>query len=60
MNPDSLIFNVQDFAQRLQTIPLDGCPDDFKSAFKIYVAAWNDRAVEKSAPNMGPTLISTH
>lgn len=43
-NPNALLFNVQDFAQRLQTIPLTGCPEDFKAAFGNYVAAWLARA----------------
>jgi hypothetical protein len=43
-DPNALLFNVQDFATRLQTIPLPGCPADFKSAFGNYVAAWQARA----------------
>ncbi len=43
-NPNALLFKVQDFAQRLQTIPLTGCPEDFKLAFGDYVAAWLARA----------------
>jgi hypothetical protein len=50
MNPNALIFNAQDFAQRLQNLPLDGCPDDFKTAFSKYVAAWAARAADN--PNM--------
>jgi hypothetical protein len=53
-NPNALIFNVQDFAQRLQTIPLSDCPDDFKTAFGSYVAAWNERA----AQNPGAQLLN--
>ena len=50
MDPKALIFSAQDFAQRLPTISLEGCPRDFKEAFADYVAAWNDRAAAN--PNM--------
>jgi len=50
MNSNALIFNAQDFAQRLQNIPLEGCPDDFKTAFAKYVAAWVARAADN--PNL--------
>ena len=33
MNPDAQIFNVEDFALRLPTISLKGCPADFRDAF---------------------------
>jgi hypothetical protein len=49
MDPNALIFNVQDFAQRLQTISLKGCPADFRVAFENYVAAWNARAAANPA-----------
>ena len=45
-DPNVLLFNVQDFAQRLQTIPLTDCPADFKTAFATYVAAWQARAAQ--------------
>jgi len=45
-NPNALLFNVQDYTQRLQTIPLTDCPSDFKSAFANYVAAWQVRAAQ--------------
>jgi hypothetical protein len=51
-NPNALIFNVQDFAQRLQTIPLTGCPYDFKTAFGNYVAAWQERAAQNPAAQL--------
>ena len=49
MNPNASIFSAQDFAQRLQTIALKGCPHDFKEAFTNYVSAWVDRAA--ASPN---------
>jgi len=45
-NPNVLLFNVQDFAQRLQNVPLTDCPANFKSAFANYVAAWQARAAQ--------------
>ena len=50
-NPNALLFNVQDFALRLPTIPLTGCPPDFKTAFNNYVAAWKERAA------LDPTVL---
>jgi hypothetical protein len=50
MNPSASIFSAQDFAQRLQTIPLKGCPRDFREAFTNYVSAWVERA--SASPNL--------
>jgi hypothetical protein len=49
-DPNALLFNVQEFADRLQTIPLDGCPYDFKTAFRNYAEAWKARAAKD--PNL--------
>lgn len=43
-DPSALIFNVQDYAQRLQTIPLKDCPADFRIAFQDYMVTWQMRA----------------
>ena len=44
MDSTALLFSARDFSERLKTLSLKDCPDDFKDAFTDYVAAWNDRA----------------
>ena len=63
MNPDAQIFNVEDFALRLPTISLKGCPADFRDAFGAYVTAWTERAAANPAVLLlvspGPQLPSS-
>lgn len=43
-DPSALVFGVDDYVNRLRTIPLTGCPEEFRTAFVKYAEAWNDRA----------------
>jgi hypothetical protein len=49
MNPNTLIFDAQDYALILRSISAQGCPSDFCRAWSDYVSAWNFRA--RTSPN---------